>query len=843
MTRASASCSPLAVRPTTACGEAPEWTLLPVFLIRSAGFPFEWLSRLGMPRSAALAEDVVTAEQRVEALQEGARRLLIGLRRNRGTATGANAVEDIVSVVDAQVRRRRPCAGESLARVADACAELPPWGERWNEALSSAAAAEESYRREAVAELVKTREFLHDVASDSRFQEALLLSNPNVVETGLPSYLRHYEPGRRPSKVKYFERQLYAYVQRFCGKNDTTSFFGPVDYGWFSSSCGTSFKLDRQRGAPWQRRLTRLSYWAAQALADRVAADARVEAYLVPRLRDGCAAAATGILVTQRDQAVALPAAVLSALRWVDRELSTEDIRRRVGPDAWAQLEVLRTKGLLTLELRIPTAEGDPLGWLCDWVERLPASCAARAEWAGVLETLRHYVARFAGLACGKKREELRRLESAFVLLSGCDARRHEGATYADRMLVYDEAQGDITACELGPALTHAIKVKLAPLLELAGGYSALLQAVCRRRALEVFDAMRGGGSVPYLAFVRELDRTVSVAECLSSAPVAGFLDHLCALARSRLEDGRVVRLSADDLAPLRRTVPPGTLVSPDCFVMAESAEAIAHGDFQLLVGELHHGAQVLSHFLTFSERKGDIVSALERALPPTRAGFERADLVYGRHQGKVFGLELPGLAVEVRGRSLKPPSQVIPVAELRVSREGDGLTLRAGARRLELYAGDPRVASNWIFGAPPVAAPRIRLGRHTPRVEIDGVVAQRATWELDAAECRLDGKAAPETLLRATALRVGRGLPARCFARMPSERKPFFLDLTSVISVELFAAMTRAADTVTVTELLPLEDGMWLPGGDGVRCCEWRMTLVYGGTISPGNESAWSAL
>ena len=47
---------------------------------------------------------------------------------------------------------------------------------------------------------------------------------------GLRRYLETWSQNRR-SETRRIEQQLVSYLQRFCAKNDTASFFGPINYG------------------------------------------------------------------------------------------------------------------------------------------------------------------------------------------------------------------------------------------------------------------------------------------------------------------------------------------------------------------------------------------------------------------------------------------------------------------------------------------------------------------------------------------------------------------------------------------------------------------------------------
>jgi hypothetical protein len=66
-------------------------------------------------------------------------------------------------------------------------------------------------------------------------------------------------------------------------------------------------------------------------------------------------------------------------------------------------------------------------------------------------------------------------------------------------------------------------------------------------------------------------------------------------------------------------------------------------------------------------------------------------------------------------------------------------------------------------------------------------------------------------------------GLPRFVFVRVPVEVKPFYLDFESPIYVEIFIKMIRrmlASDSkqgrVTLIEMLPTPEQVWLPDADG---------------------------
>jgi len=77
-------------------------------------------------------------------------------------------------------------------------------------------------------------------------------------------------------------------------------------------------------------------------------------------------------------------------------------------------------------------------------------------------------------------------------------------------------------------------------------------------------------------------------------------------------------------------------------------------------------------------------------------------------------------------------------------------------------------------------------------------------------------------------------GLPRHVFLRFTGERKPLYADLASLASVDLVARslrrMRRSSDdaTVTVTEMLPAPEQLWLTDAGSRRySAELRMVAV----------------
>ncbi len=115
--------------------------------------------------------------------------------------------------------------------------------------------------------------------ADRRFQEALTWQNP-----GLAQFLHDHDAGpgaARRSKERQRELVIASYLQRYCLKNDTIGFFGPV--GWASAGHGTAGLVVVPGEQLIARRTTYFEVWAIDKVAAAIAGQGRALGWLRPR--------------------------------------------------------------------------------------------------------------------------------------------------------------------------------------------------------------------------------------------------------------------------------------------------------------------------------------------------------------------------------------------------------------------------------------------------------------------------------------------------------------------------------------------------------------------------------
>jgi hypothetical protein len=116
-----------------------------------------------------------------------------------------------------------------------------------------------------------------------------------------------------------------------------------------------------------------------------------------------------------------------------------------------------------------------------------------------------------------------------------------------------------------------------------------------------------------------------------------------------------------------------------------------------------------------------------------------------------------------------------------------------------------------------PVVLPPIRGDDgHVPRLEVGGATLQRERWDISVADWKpLSGFALFAAMHRA---RRRLGFPRFVFARVAAERKPFLVDAECPFAIELLKHLARPETTVSLEEMLPSPEGLWLRDAHGRR-------------------------
>lgn len=752
-----------------------EWEVSPVFVLRHAGFPFDWLEELGVGEAVEQAADAVLAAE-AEVL----------------AAAGERHAPAVTRQLELGKLARTPKgAGAGFALAVEAWqAALAVFTARWT------------------AERARIRAQLRRRALDPLVQEAVFLSSPATFDNVWRRYLAR-DPERDDADARRGERTVYTYLQRLCAKNETTSFFGPMGYGERAADPDAGFEVFH-RGPV--RRRTFFAFWAVTALARTIARD-RELAVDIPLARNP--------LFEFGEQRARCPALGLDvpvdpvAARLLDALQTTSSIR---GLAAATTLRVQEVFAAL-LPLLKSTALIHGLGFdahslstfesVREALVRLPPG-GARARWERELADLDALKMRFQEGGLDVRRSTLSELEQRFEALTGQPARRGEGQIYSDRLILYEEAASSF-GIRVGDRFIDALAERLSGALQLSAAYGDQVQAAHRAAVSgQLRQLPLPIDLLTYLARLRPEEVSRSRFSPVPPVTVPGG-------------EGRTLQLPADLCGASSAG---GRYALPDVCLRATGVEPKRWG---VVLSRVHHHLLVYGWLATWHPDRAVFERAARDwlAAEPSARGLRSLAV---RRRNKGF-YAFPGRRLRTAvADAIDLATDGLDPRELWVSNEENTPRLRdrEGAPAslylpLDDFSGYPPFAA---LAHPQVLhAPIVAEGDHVPRVEVGGTVYQRERWSH-----RFGQQASlptPQLYLAVHRERRRRGWPRFVYARSERERKPFLIDTRSPLGIELLRHFGREDEPLTFVEMLPAPEELWLRDERGRYTCELRMQAV----------------
>ncbi|MFF5656689.1 lantibiotic dehydratase [[Kitasatospora] papulosa] len=679
---------------------------------------------------------------------------------------------------------------------------------------------------------------LQEVAGSSDFTAAVAWQNRTVLRTGLRPFLGWVPSASNRSSMPRQREELVAhYWQRFCVKNDTIGFFGPVGWGRVDRSVG-GVEIDAGEGLT-ESSSVFFSSWSIDALARTLSADGRLMAWIPPRRipfarlerRDG-----GGVVQLPARPEQPVPAELLPLLELVDGRRTLGDLARQLSLPADRAEERLRElvrRRWVTWRLEVPSG-ARPDRELRAVLERVgdPELRRGALEPLEVLERGRERV-EAAGRDASALCEALAALEEDFTRITDTASQRAKGTrTAPNRSLVYSDTRRSATA-----RLSTAVLDELTPLslcLTAVGWLTSRYAESMRARIRESFDRVRGDRPTTDLA---SLWFACLPAPHAASMPEA---DRIGAELRDRWariidapEGARRVQLSSADIADRVREEFDGPrdgwslsrYVSPDVLIMAKDAASVERGDFELVLGELHIAMNTVAASLFVNQHP-----AVEELIAETGRDFPGPRLM------PMLPKELP-LKWSARSRPAldRPEDYFVAVAEHTSDPHRDRTVLSAEVtvtdRDGRLTAVLPDGSEFDVLDVFSHALTNRVMDRfalridadHVPRVAVDKLVVSRESWRFTGGDLEFaEEKSEARRYVRARNWRGERGLPRYVFVVSPTEPRPFYVDFDAPVYVNILAKAARRLARkdpqakLTVTEMLPSPEHAWLTDDQG---------------------------
>jgi Lantibiotic dehydratase, N terminus len=686
------------------------------------------------------------------------------------------------------------------------------------------------------------------LAAEPRLALALAWQNHRIFDTAIAPMLRNRAGNnmRRNSKQRQHEELIASYWQRYCVKNDTIGFTGPVAWSWLDPKAAVT------RLEPGQELIASsevfFETWIIDRLAAAIAAEPGMAQWIPPRkppfirIAERRATGPAGI-------SVELSAAEFAVISRCTGQVSARDIAREcAAEDVYTVIKGLCQKRLLTWKLDLPLSP-HPERHLRRFLEHVgdPALSAAGLQRLDLLMTARDTAwAASHGDPAGFV-SALHDLDETFIKVAGAQPSRRGGQTYGGRTLIYHDSRRD-AALTLGADFLTALQ-PLELLLDSARWLSYQFAARLQEQFTSIAIRMTADGAAPDLA-----------SFCFECMPVIGrsgpgivaelqrdFQQRWAAILRVPPGVRRVRR----DAAALREEVREafdaphsgwagGRYYSPDLMIAASGVEAINRGDFDLVLGETHLGIATSRHYSSVNQHPspGDLLDCLAVDSPgprlfPVLPKENRGRLTVRTSSALTRDMDF---LVAVYAQTAEPGRpRLLDAADLTVSPGAAGPVVSIGGGPsfpvIDVFAEMLLDVFMDAFELVPRAA-------YQPRIAIDRLVIVRESWRFDAAHIEFAQlRDEPARFAAGRRWRRTAGLPRQVFVKVTGEVKPFFVDFDSVISVNILAKSLRRLQErppgspdvfVQFSEMLPSAESLWLTDSGGGRyTSELRITAV----------------
>ena len=694
-----------------------------------------------------------------------------------------------------------------------------------------------------------------EFAASPRFREALTWQNRKLVDTVLDTLReRSARPVERNSRLRQCEELAATYLQRYCVKNDTIGFFGPVGWGKFVADG------DRLRSVPGPELVTaRHTYWEAwpiEKLASVIAQAPGVLPWVPPIVMPFLRLEGETLHhpVLGPVQLTSGQAAVLQSCNGSDTAATIADKMLQLPgpvfksePEVYACLRELAARRFIFWTIYIPS-DAYPERALRAALQRIGDEEVRNSSLTmfDELDAAKQAVEASAGDA-EKLNASFDHLEKVFTRLTSAAATRHPGKTYAGRTLVYEDCRRDLEI-SLGPELLKELAAPLSLMLASARWITAEIREVYRKRLQEIYDelvALTGRPAIDVaLLWTRLKPAVIESASALTLPVQQEFHARWGRILRLQNENGPV-SYSSDNLRErVLAEFPSGDsdrigarYHSPDIMIAASGEDAILRGDYTFVLGEMHLSANTLAaslfvhqhpspeelldavdhdlgalHLVPISPKNEEVSSRMENALiTPSNLRLEYADNAFGSDRSRVLPVSLMVIEYE-QGKLMAK------------TRDGHFRCEAVDAIRPPLLA--------FVIDSFKMASSQ----SHSPRVSVDRLVIKRESWR-----CAVSGlgfareSASADRYAQTRKWRQALAMPRFVFFSAPVEPKPCYLDFESPILVDIFCKIIRRTQetgapsaAIEVSEMLPGPDQMWLRDAENNRyTSEFRVVSV----------------
>jgi hypothetical protein len=500
-------------------------------------------------------------------------------------------------------------------------------------------------------------------------------------------------------------------------------------------------------------------------------------------------------------------------------------------------------------KLTVSAMEPHAVEFLREDVENwLPS--ATRDKWLSFLQAVLDLRAKFAETTKLEDRQSIITATQTCLEAAGAAPKQSDRFLYAATNPIGEECFRECHF-EIGERLIDQVAIEAEPWIDLwRDSYAFVASRVSAGLHGVVENAGAKSGVMPLPAFLQacEAAKLPLTGPGLVALAVMAFQEVKAAF-RKRLEPHANLteyQLTRADCHVVRDNFEypkfdEYTFPSADLQLSATSNDAIARGDYQWILAELHPPIAMLHHCMFWScpdkEALGRALESTTFGRPNFHFGFFAAD--FTAHTTVRLFDALPQLSNFVAPQRANPKWKRVSPAETEVYLDAE--TGDVAVRKIDNHEHLGSFARAWLI---PLGFHPFQFGMapHAPRLRCGKVIVQRQTWTISADELPPGNYSgvSSDLVIAVEKLRAEKNLPRFVYIR-PTEQalrrsgaegrdkdtKPVLVDLESYLFLEIFHRWLMKAGEIEASEMLPDPEHLFWKEADGRHSFELRTLIV----------------
>lgn len=807
-----------------------DWFIWKDFCLRSSGFDIALIQQLAVKESVSIAEEISELEIEMGKLR---RKIIEALYEKIGNSSDA----EIKKINKLKNKFRKNVVGDYSFLPAEIVNDFQVYEQLKKQDTDKKAKFAEQFD----ADWEEVGAKLWNIGKRCDLQEAIIWQNRQAYRDFIKPWLETpHEISRKNVRNKRKELLLTSYLQRYTTKNDSIGFFGPVTWGQISEAEKGIIVNEGENFLAYRNVFT--EGWAIDIMADTFTKETGEFDWLKPRKFPFVRIEGEKLFVAD-EKPQSLPRKFVEVLKLCNGKTDISEIVRHLTGNSESGInsekEVFNI--IQMLEKRQIISNGLEVPWIADFPEQMTfeEKLTQYIENIGKEEVREIIQSKFGNYLSALENtrksagnvEQLNRsldeLENVFTELTGQNANRNAGKTYAGRTLVFEDCRRDVNVLagkEIVEEIFPALNLLFKSTRWLTGRTSELFNQAFETIYREIIERT-GNQNIEFYEFWKQVNGLFFHETSNLTQEIVPEFQRKWQKILNISDDKNAVNYSSDEL---KQAVEnefaaefPGWSTakynSPDIMICARDIEQINSGDFLYVMGELHLGVNTLmnSMFLRVSNKPAEIMKGFFEDFPnPRFIIVPPKEMVTSRNYplfnlAKDFYLGFTKNAVDLgKGNYLE-------ISDLIVEKTDGELfvTSRDGKLKFPLKT----VFADILSGICTNLFKMIEQTDHTPRITIDKLVVRREAWRFDFSELSfVFAKESRERFLEAQIFRRQRDLPKEVFIKITGEIKPFYLNFESPHLVENVCKNIKnqfeqnEVGSAVFSELLPSFENLW---------------------------------